>query len=129
MGIADRLIVDAEPWRPADDPNHPNPLEGNVLDVDTGDGDFGPYPIIFIRDTAGNNWRWHVFGGVAQGKVAKLRPEPGNEIAVQYIGEKPSRNYQGKTYKDWAVVVGKADGQPAIDWDSMAKNAEEDEEF
>jgi hypothetical protein len=128
MSLRDRL-VDAEPWMPADPKKkHPQELIGTIIDIDEGDGDYGSYPILYIRDEAGNHWRWHVFGGVAQSRIVKLRPEIGDQIGARFIGEKPSKNFKGKNYRDWRIVVEKAGEKPAgPNWDSMA--VEDDDEL
>lgn len=132
MSIKDRL-VDAEPWMPADPKkNHPQEIVGTIFDADEGDGDYGPYPILYIRDEDGNNWRWHVYGGVAQGRVIKLKPEIGDTIGARYLGEVDSKNYKGKKYRNWKIVVEKASGASSgPDWDSMKGDPDdpEDEEL
>lgn len=133
MTMSDRLDRSSEAWRPADPkdfPDHPNPLTGTIVEIEEVEGDYGPYPLIHIRDDDGNEWRWSVFGGVAQGRVAKLRPNVGDRIGVKFLGDKPSRNYQGKTYRDWKIIVEPASGQaPAPNWDAIAKAAEDEDDF
>lgn len=108
MSIADRLNSEARSWRPIDTaeyPDHPNPLVGEVVEVETGDGDYGPFPILTLLDDDGNEWRWSVFGGVAQGRIQKLNPQVGDTLGVKYLGEKPSKNHANRTYHDWRIVL------------------------
>lgn len=127
MSLADRVDSKSEAWRPKDTPEHPNPLIGKIVEVDEGDGDYGVYPILYVQTEDGSEWRWHVFGGVAQGRILKLRPAVGDQIAAKYLGEEDSKNYKGKTYSNWKIVLEKADGKAAgIDYDSMKPEEEDD---
>jgi hypothetical protein len=129
MGLADRLAGNSEAWRPADNDDHPNPVVGTVVEVTTGTGDYGDYPLIFVQDEDGNEWRVHCFGSVLQSRIAALKPEPGDEIGIKYLGEEPAKAFPGKNYKNFKVVLekkaGAADGP---DWAAMAKAAEDEAE-
>jgi hypothetical protein len=135
MGLSDRLSASSEAWRPADAkdyPDHPNPLVGSIVEIEQLEGDYGAYPLIHIIDDDTNEWRWSVFGGVAQKRIAALKPAVGDRIGVKYIGESPSKNFPGKNYRNWKIVVEKAEGgKPAEpDWAALEKAAgEADEEF
>jgi len=113
----------AEAWRPGepkDYPDHPNPLVGTVVEVSEGDGDYGSYPILYIRDDSGNEWRWHVYGSVAQNRVIALRPSVGDEIGVKFLGTEPSKVKGYAPYKNWKIVLDKKSGDAAgPDWDAM----------
>jgi hypothetical protein len=132
MSLADRLDRPSEAWRPADPkefPGHPNPLIGTIVEIEEVEGDYGLYPLIHLRDDAGNEWRWSVFGGVAQGRIAKLEPKVGDKLGVKYLGDKPSRNFEGKKYRDWKIVLEPASGTVAEpDWKAMAAAAEDEGE-
>lgn len=124
MSVRDRMDAPAaEAWRPGDKdfPDHPNPLVGTVVEVSEGDGDYGPYPIIYIRDDAGNEWRWHVYGSVAQNRIIALRPAVGDEIGVKFLGTEPSKVKGYAPYKNWKIVLDKAAGSAASgpNWDAM----------
>lgn len=125
MSVGDRMNAPtAEAWRPAepkDYPDHPNPLVGKVVEVDEGDGDYGPYPILYIQTESGDEWRWHVYGSVAQKRIIKLKPAVGDEIGVKYLGETPSKVKGYAPYKTWKIVLQKADGSTASgpNWDAM----------
>lgn len=130
MPIDDRLSAESEAWRPADPkdfPDHPNPLIGTIVEIEELTGDYGDYQLLHVIDDNGREWRWSVFGGVAQKRVAQLKPAVGDHIGAKYLGEKPSRNYPGKTYRDWKVIVEKGDGtKPAgPDWSAIEKAADE----
>lgn len=136
MGLRDRMDAPAaEAWRPAEPkefPGHPNPLVGEIVEVDEGEGDYGPYPILYIKEDNGNEWRWHVYGGVAQGRIIKLKPAVGDEIGVRYLGEEDSKNFKGKKYKNWKIVLDKKSGvATGPDWDAMKPedDVEEQDDF
>lgn len=126
MGLTDRLTGNSEAWRPADNPEHPNPLEIEVLEVEMGDGDYGPFPIVIGVDDSGDEWRVFGFGQVLQGRITKLAPEPGDRMGFRYMGEEPAKNFPGKMYKNYRVLIEKADptkaGSP--NWEEMQKAAE-----
>jgi hypothetical protein len=144
--LSSRLNGNSEAWRPADNEDHPNPLVGEVVEVETGEGDYGAYPILTIVGEDGAEWRWSVFGGVAQKRVAQLGPMVGDKVGAKYLGEEPSRNYPNRTYRNWKVVlernpanVATAAPAPAAaeppraplppaspDWKSIAANADDD---
>jgi hypothetical protein len=129
MGIADRLGGNSAAWRPADNktnkPPHPNPLVGKVVEVTTGTGDYGPYPLLFVLDEKGDEWRVHGFGSVLQSRIAELKPAPGDEIGIKYLGEEPAKAFPGKTYKNFKIVLERASGETdQPDWAAMAKTAE-----
>lgn len=124
MSVKDRMDAPAaEAWRPGepqDYPDHPNPLVGEIVEVSEGDGDYGSYPILYIKDEVGNEWRWHVYGSVAQNRIIALRPEVGDEIGVKFLGTEPSKVKGYAPYKNWKIVIdkkGKAAAGP--NWEAM----------
>lgn len=137
LSIADRLSKDAQSWRPIDSteyPDHPNPLVGEVVETETGDGDYGEYPILTLLDDDGNEWRWSVFGGVAQGRIAKLNPQVGDTLGVKYLGEKPAKNFPNRTYHDWRIVIERGSNPapvaaPATASDSPVESEKPTEDF
>lgn len=133
MSLSERLDRPSESWRPADPkdfPDHPQQLVGKIVEIEEIQGDYGMYPLLYIQDDDGNEWKWSVFGGVAQGRLAKLQPKVGDRIGVRYLGEKPSKNFQGKNYRDWKIIVEPASGETVSpDWDAMAKTAEDEDDF
>jgi len=128
VSVTARMDGNSAAWRPADNPDHPNPLIGKVVEVEVGTGDFGEYPIVFVLDDKGDEWRVHGFGNVLKKRIATLQPVPGDEIGVKYLGEEPARNYPGKTYRNFKVVVEKGDGNmpETPDWTTMAGSEEDD---
>lgn len=136
MSMAERmaLTADAVAYRPdLPEEGHPSPLVGTVIATETGSGDYGDFPIIYIKAEGGTVFKWFVYGGVAQGKVAEKRPEPGDSIGVQYLGarESKTRSTDKKKvyYNDWNVVVERAGGGSGIDYDAIGKAADEAREF
>jgi len=124
MSVRDRMDAPvAEAWRPGepkDYPDHPNPLVGTIVEVSEGDGDYGPYPILYIRTDDGNEWRWHVYGSVAQNRIIALRPAVGDEIGVKFLGTEPSKVKGYAPYKNWKIVVDKKSGESTgPNWDNM----------
>ncbi len=122
------MDLETESYRPDTDPTHPNPLTGTVIDTDEFVGDYGTSPVLSILDESGTKvWRLMCFGSVLANQVAKQRPEVGDSIGVKYLGEEDARNFPGKKYKNYRVVVKKANGnKPAIDWDKIAAESEVD---
>lgn len=130
--MADRLSGESQAWRPdLPQEKHPNPLMAKVVDIEMGEGDYGAFPILYLLDDDGTEWRWHVFGEVAQRRIARLQPAVGDRLGVKLLGDKPSRKFAGKSYRDWRVVIERADGKAsAPDWAALAAAAsgEDDEE-
>lgn len=130
MGLADRLEGNSEAWRPDDDKlKHPNPLVGKVMEVTTGTGDFGDYPLLFVLDENGDEWRVHGFGTVLKSRIAELKPEPGDEIGLKYLGTQKAKGFD-TPYKNYKVVLekgaaGKAEGP---DWEAIAASAKAESE-
>lgn len=125
MSIKDRLDGNSEAWRP-DDPKkeHPNPLYGKVVEVTTGTGDYGEYPLLFCLDENGDEWRVHCFNSVLKSRIAELRPEVGDEIGLKYLGTEKSKAYD-TPYKNYKVVLEKAAATKpdSPDWDAIAAQA------
>lgn len=110
MSLREKLERESVSWRPdLEDSDHPQVIEGEIFEIDTGISDYGEYHILSIEDeVAGVLWRWNAFGSVAEKAIAQKRPQVGDRIAIAYQGEKPSRNFPGKNYADWRVLLERA---------------------
>lgn len=133
MSLKDRLEGNSEAWRPDDETlGHPNPLTGWVTEVTTGTGDFGEYPLLFVLDDDKNEWRVHGFGTVLKSRIAELKPEPGDEIGIRFLGLVKSKGFD-TPYRNYKLVLEKAQGTKAAgpDWEAMAAaaKAEAEEQF
>jgi hypothetical protein len=95
---------------------------GKVIDIDTTDAGFGPYPVVTVRAEHGDI-AIHGFHTVLKGELAKQRPEVGDEIGVKYFGI-----LAGRKYEMYRVRVKKA--QPTVpsapDWDAIGASASAD---
>ena len=94
---------DAEPWIPEEAGEH---IFGEVEEVGTREGDYGEYTVVTLLLEDGSVSSVAGFGTVLAGKLAELDPQPGDHLGVKFRGEKTGKN--GKEYKDWTVVIQRA---------------------
>lgn len=103
------MTEESSGWRP--DPGAR--IAGKVVDIATGDGGYGPYPIVTIVTGAGDEVAVHAFHQVLRTELARRRPKVGTELAITYVGEQPSKDGRGK-YHVYRVSGGETQG---YDWD------------
>ena len=116
--IGDALDRDFAPaWKPQPG----DKLVGVITELSSRDGTYGNYPIVTLRDDAGNEWAVHAFHEVAANELARVAPKVGDHIGIKYLGKHPERNYH--RYKvqrdrdaafDWSKFAGD-DDVPATD--------------
>lgn len=117
--LEQRLEADAAAWRP--DQDDPPILIGEVISVDTGTSEYGPYPLLVIRDEAGNEKAVHAFHTVLRNELVRCKPQPGEKIGIKYLGDvdaKPGSPY--KTYKGYKVRVERERGS-AFNWNAIGE--------
>lgn len=113
--LADQLDKEYAPaWRP--EPG--DKVIGEIIALSEREGDYGPYPIVTIRDDNGGEHALHCFHGVLASEIAKLRPRVGERIGVKYVGQQPRASGDGK-YHSYRVVRDEAQA-PAMNWSAYA---------
>lgn len=94
-------------WRP----NPGERIKGNIVDIATGDGGYGPYPIVTL-DTDDGEKAVHAFHQVLRTELARRRPKIGDEIEVTYLGKRENQSGNG-SYHAYRVTGGQVQG---YDW-------------
>ena len=86
MSLEDRLEQGNAPaWRP--DQTDADLLVGEIVDIDRGQSDYEPYPILTIRKEDGSEVAFHAFHTVAKNELLKHQPNVGERIGIKYLGE------------------------------------------
>ena len=107
--LADLLDIVAQPWFP--EPG--DLLGGEIIELETTDRGWGPYPVVTVRVTEARSTErggnavsvgsvrvWHAFGAVAKNKLKEQRSRVGDQLVARDLGVRP-----GKSYRDWQVKV------------------------
>jgi hypothetical protein len=115
QALAER--VDADPpttWRPNDpDKAHPRLLVGEFVRLAEGHTSYGPARIVVLRDGEGRDWSIWLLHAVLKQEFAKLRPRPGELVAVKWNGHVEPRDGRAG-YESYTVAVDRDAG--AVDW-------------
>lgn len=106
-------------WRPTAG----DKIEGTVVDIATGDGGYGPYPIVTLEVEGGSEVSVHAFHHVLRTELARRRPRVGNELAIKYIG-KTDDSKDRKGYHTYRVTGGQVQG---YDWTRDDPNGPDDD--
>src|SRR3990167_3976540 len=126
MTLEDRLeqgLPDA--WRP--DEQDPDILIGEVVSVEQGTSDFGPYPLLVIKQDDGTEKALHAFQTVLRNELIRQRPQPGERIGIKYLGKqqsKPGSKYG--SYTGYRVKV-ERDAGAAFDWSKIGTEPDPDD--
>jgi hypothetical protein len=76
-------------------------LSGTVIDRDDGvQGGFEPYTMLTIQTGDRTAVHLHCFHGVLRGMVESKDPQPGDIIAVKYLGKRPTTR-EGAKYASY----------------------------
>jgi hypothetical protein len=118
--LQDRLAREPEIWRP--EPGQS--LTGTLVEIEMRPSDFGAdYPVVTLLDADGNEFVFHAFHTTARTELAKLRPEPGDQIGIRYRGKVEGRK---NPYESYRILVERA--EPTLtavpDWDAIAEDAD-----
>ena len=106
--LSERISRDPEPWQPAEG----STIEGVVLDVDSRESEYsGSYPVLSVEDDDGTEWTIHAFHTVLAGELARKNPEPGDRIAIRFIGQQTKAD--GKPFFNYRVAIERAE-RPAV---------------
>jgi hypothetical protein len=89
-------------------------IAGTVVRLDSADTDYGPCRVVVVDPGDGGLRSIWLFHDALLSQMQKLRPMPGDVIAVRYLGR--TRSAAGRSYHDYAVATDAARGQ--FEWDS-----------
>lgn len=119
------------PWRPHKaDSTDPAEVVGMVTRIDPQVGpspQFGTYSAaVEVVTTTGESWTiWAEHRGVLFSQLRRLRVQPGELIAVRYLGKKHS-DASGFTYNNYKLVrVDDDDTAAPVDYDQINDTAEQ----
>jgi len=101
----------AEAWIPS---KAGDQIGGNVISRSSRDGGFGEYVILVIDQEKGDPRAVHCAGTALKAKVQETNPQPGDYVAIRYVGEAVGKK-SGNTYKDFRLVVKKTTITEALD--------------
>lgn len=120
MDLQARLALDIRAWMPK---TAGDSLIGEVVEVTEAVSEFGSYPRVIVVDYDGQGWAFNAFHTVAKSELSKLRPRPGDQLGVVYLGKADGKNYAG-----YRVVVERKEPTtaPEPNWAGHAQRAEED---
>jgi len=84
-------------------------IQGRLVSVSQGTGDYGSYPVWVVDLGDDNKVRVNGFGTVLSREMQDANAEPGDTVAVKFFGDKEIQNgkWKGKMYKHYKVAVAK----------------------
>lgn len=88
---------------------------GTVVDVTTGENEYGKYPIITLKRDDGSLVAVHGFHTVLRNQFKRARPRVGEQVGVRYI-QSDTDNEKG--YHNYSVRVKRNEGG-TLDWDAI----------
>jgi hypothetical protein len=98
-------------------------LVGEFLRLDEGHTSYGPAKIAVLRTKDEREvgvWLLHT---ALKSAFARLRPKPGELVAIRYEGKRESA--AGQTYDSYRVEIDRARG---ADWDALGAEADAEQE-
>lgn len=99
--LRDRATTDLpEAWRPTEPGDV---LAGELVRYEQGHTDYGPQHIAIIRDEDAVEHAFWLLHAVALDEFKKLRPAPGELVAICFLG--PRTSATGQPYTGYRVVV------------------------
>ena len=90
-------------------------ISGTFLRLERGRTDYGPAQIAVIRTADGSERGVWLLHAVLKAEMKRLRPEPGERVAIRYEGRKKSA--AGSTYAHYKVAADRDETPP--DWGEL----------
>src|SRR5690242_153904 len=108
--LAERAMSERPPaWIPDDaEKGHPPTIAGVLVAYEQGQSAFGPRTIAIVRDVEGQEWSVWLHSTVLQQEFAEQSPQPGELIAISYLGRRKAKNAQPGTsgeYSSYRLVI------------------------
>src|SRR5215210_3049859 len=101
-----------ESWIP-DEPG--DTVEGEFLRLDRGTTEYGAAAIAVIRTDDGRERAIWLLHAVLKNELARVRPEPGERLAIRFDGRK--RSAKGHNYAAYSVAVDREETAPS--WEDI----------
>lgn len=89
-------------------------LVGEFIRVDSGPSEYGPVPIVVLRDKDGEELGLWLFHAVLKNQFAQKSPKVGAIVGVRYLGE--SMGGSGRKYHNYRVEVWSDAEAQDFDW-------------
>lgn len=117
MNLEERLESgNAEAWRP--DKEDADLLVGEIVDIDRGQSDYEPYPILTVRKEDGSEVAVHAFHTVLKNELIRQQPNIGERIGIKYLGEQKTK--PGSKFSSFIGYRVKVDREAkAFNWGTM----------
>lgn len=96
-------------------------ITGYVVRVERGHTTYGIKPILILRTDDGELRSVWVLNDVLANALRRLRPVPGERVAIRFDGKRTAKNPRPGTsgeYNDFKVAVDRPEEASTIDWDS-----------
>jgi hypothetical protein len=90
-------------------------LEGEFVRLDRGQTEYGAAAIAVIRTDDGSERAVWLLHAVLKSELARVRPKPGERLAIRFDGRKKSA--KGHSYAAYSVAVDREDSPPS--WDEI----------
>ena len=119
MNLEDRLDHYPEAWKP--EPG--DKILGKVVSITALESRFGgSYPLVEIVTGDDKEFAVHAFHAVLKGELARLKPKPGDQLGIKYLGRDDK-----VAYERYRVLIERAEpSSETVDWDSVAAEAHEE---
>lgn len=117
--LEDRLNQEFAPgWRP----DAGEQLVGTIVEISSGRGDYGEYPLLVVEKADGTgDVAVHAFHTVLKSELAAKRPSEGDRIGIKYLGI-PA----GKKYESYRVVLERKTPATGTDWNQVGQQASDE---
>lgn len=84
-------MADPIRWEPYKDQSQSKEIEGEVVELNKGESEYGPFDIITLRQGDGELYSVAAFHTVLKRQVEEAGLEPGANIKVEYQGLKQGK--------------------------------------
>jgi hypothetical protein len=95
-------------------------IVGTVVRLDVADTEYGPQRIVVVDPGDGNLRSIWLLHDALRSQMAKLKPQPGDVVAVRYLGRQKSAS--GRSYHAYTVTTDK--DRPQFSWDGVPAPAD-----
>jgi len=112
-------------YAPGWKPEPGDTVMGTVKALDNGYSQWGEYKIVTLIQENGEEVAVHAFHTVLENALKRIRPVPGDKIAIRYVGEQtPKGDPNGKPFHVYQVRSMDAKGEEFWGKPTAARNAD-----
>lgn len=115
FNLLDEITEDnGEAWKPADDEDIPEGIQGKVISVSSVETDQkyggGTVPLLEIQEKSGRIWSVRGYHTVLRNQIEKNNPQVGDIVAIKYLGEKDNKKGDN-SYQNYGMKCPKCDAR------------------